>query len=83
MLPRIASAAAGGLLRPGGTLAMRGFAAAAAAAGPHFCIVGSGPAGFYTADKVLGVSKRLIQLREALVAGTCPGRGFVWVARPA
>lgn len=54
MLPRIASATAGGLLRPAGALAARGFAAAAAAAaGPHFCIVGSGPAGFYTADKLL------------------------------
>lgn len=53
MLPRIVGAAAGGLLRPAGALAARGFAAAAAAAaGPHFCIVGSGPAGFYTADKV-------------------------------
>ena len=54
MLPRMASAAASGLLRPAGGLAARGFAAAAAAAaaGPHFCIVGSGPAGFYTADKV-------------------------------
>ncbi|KAL4420950.1 hypothetical protein ABPG77_004579 [Micractinium sp. CCAP 211/92] len=42
----------GALLRP---LATRTFATAAAAAssGPHFCVVGSGPAGFYTADKLL------------------------------
>lgn len=41
----------GALVRP---LGARAFAAAAAAtsAGPHFCVVGSGPAGFYTADKV-------------------------------
>lgn len=42
----------GALVRP---LGARAFAAAAAAtsAGPHFCVVGSGPAGFYTADKLL------------------------------
>ena len=27
-------------------------AVAGGAAGPQFCVVGSGPAGFYTADKV-------------------------------
>ncbi len=47
----------GALLRP---LATRTFATAAAAAssGPHFCIVGSGPAGFYTADKVRTVKSQ-------------------------
>lgn len=50
----LASSAIGALLRPGPGLLARGLAsaAAAAAAGPHFCVVGSGPAGFYTADKV-------------------------------
>lgn len=52
----------GGALRPAGGLLARNFAAAAAAAGPaaaaasgglQFCVVGSGPAGFYTADKLL------------------------------
>lgn len=54
MLPRAAGSLLSALARPGSAMAgVRGFAAAAAAApGPHFCIVGSGPAGFYTADKV-------------------------------
>ena len=55
MLPRVAGAALAALGRAPPGLGARGFAAAAAAAaaatGPHFCIVGSGPAGFYTADK--------------------------------
>lgn len=48
------ASAMGSLMRPGAGLLSRGFASAAAAAtaGPYFCVVGSGPAGFYTADKV-------------------------------
>lgn len=56
MLPRLASASLGALLRPGGGGLARTLASAAAAAeggaGLQFCVVGSGPAGFYTADKV-------------------------------
>jgi hypothetical protein len=59
MLPRVAGAALGALLRPGGGQLARTLASAAAAGGGasgglQFCVVGSGPAGFYTADKVRG-----------------------------
>ncbi|KAI3438904.1 hypothetical protein D9Q98_001319 [Chlorella vulgaris] len=65
MLPRLASASLTALLRPANNSGLsRTLAVAAAqmaggsggdtsAALLHFCVVGSGPAGFYTADKLL------------------------------
>jgi hypothetical protein len=65
MLPRLASASLTALLRPANNSGLsRTLAVAAAqmaggsggdtsAALLHFCVVGSGPAGFYTADKVM------------------------------
>ena len=78
MLPMMARGAVGALLRPDvtpavGALLARGFAAAAAGGGGglQFCIVGSGPAGFYTADKVCGCGR---QGQTTWLAGGCSVR---------
>lgn len=46
------------LAKPGASAWMRQLSSAAAAGPLQFCIVGSGPAGFYTADKVGGLERR-------------------------
>lgn len=67
MLPRMTSATFGALLRPsGGLLARTLSSAAAAGTGLQFCIVGSGPAGFYTADKVCNNNWHTEKLRQAI-----------------
>lgn len=76
----------GALLRPLNARTFAAASAAAASSGLHFCIVGSGPAGFYTADKVSAViTSGKLKQRVVGMAAAAHARLLGWSAacRPA